>query len=119
MPRQRQQPQDVLAPSVAQIAQAFARALAPFADADVVQRSKAKPVQRECPTADFAGDLFEGVVACLPAIGDAHQADAVRTRRPQQANRARGTGSLLEQGNVNSHRVSGAPIEISGRRRPQ
>ena len=47
MPRQRQQPQDVLAAAVAEKAETLARTIGRRADADVIQVAEPKPVDRE------------------------------------------------------------------------
>ena len=78
----------MLAALVAQEAQAFARALLDRADADVIEVAQAQAVQREGTAADIARKFLEGVVARLPAVGDAHEADAAGARLAQEPDRA-------------------------------
>jgi hypothetical protein len=113
MPRQRQQAQDVLASSVLQKTQAFARTIFRPADPRIIETAQSQPVQRESPAANFARNLVECVVICFSRAGDGHQSRFARPWRSQQADRTLRDGRFPRLGFHADHPIDPSHSMIS------
>ena len=107
MPDQRRQSLNMLASSVAQEAQAFARGLPRRADADVIEVGESEPMQREATAADVARDFAKYVEIRSEFFRNREDANAAVIGRPKQTNDARRSFDRIDHDGPNFKQCEG------------